>query len=426
MPNPPSSLLSIPVSMPDSAAASPLSPRAGGTRPAYADLPPSTRAPVSAAYVHVPFCTSKCHYCDFYSVAGHLDQADAYLKALATEMDLQFAHFGGITPQTLFIGGGTPTLLDPTRLDRLLSIIESRIDRSRLTEFTIEANPNTFDGDRARVLASHGVNRISFGAQSFLRHELAILQRDHDPDNVAVAMTHARNAGISNLNIDLIFGTPGQTLADWSFSLQSAIALRPDHLSAYSLIYEPNTPMTARMHAGEFAPLDESTELAIFQHTYDTLRAAGYGRYEVSNYSLPGRECQHNLHYWKGANFLAFGPAAAAGYDGYRWKNIASISHYLGALAGPAPVVPATQMEHLPPVRRAGELAMLLLRLTEGLNYSEFETLTTVDPLPRLAPILRKYAGLEFLQETAGGIHITDAGVPVSDHILADILAAFA
>lgn len=403
-------------------------------RTAYAALPPrDPHAAVPALYIHVPFCTTKCHYCDFYSLAGHLHLADDYLAALATEIALQTAHFGTPAPETIFIGGGTPTLLDPARLDRLLTTLRHGINPASLREFTIEANPNTFCPDRARVLASHGVNRISFGAQSFLPHELAILQRDHNPESVAPAVAIARNAGITNINLDLIFGTPNQTLADWDYSLQHALALHPTHLSAYSLIYEPNTAMTARMHKGEFATLDESAELAIFQHTYDTLRAAGFERYEVSNYAKAEelspshfpRRCLHNLHYWKGSNFLAFGPSAAAGYQGRRWKNVQNLTHYLDALHGPQPVIPAIQMEHLPPARRAGELAMLWLRLAEGMDYAEFQARTAIDPRPRVARILKKYDGLGFLDATPTRLRFTDAGIPVSDAILADLLQDF-
>jgi len=388
---------------------------------AYATLPARWEAAaVKALYIHVPFCASKCHYCDFYSLAGHLDQVDDYLKALEREISLQTAHFGKPRPETIFIGGGTPTLLTPAQLQRLLALISSGTDFSNLHEFTIEANPNTFCADRAAVLTAGGVNRISFGAQSFVKSELAVLQRDHDPENVARAIEYAMAAGIDNYNLDLIFGTPGQTLQSWDYSLSSAIALQPTHLSCYSLIYEPNTAMTARFNRGEFALLDEELELAIFQHTYDKLRNAGYGRYETSNYARPGRECRHNLHYWKGADFLAWGPAAAAGYHGHRWKNVQSLAHYLTALLGTSgqSVCPITQMEHLPPRARAAELTMLWLRLTEGLNFAEFERVTGIDARPLAQRLADQHAGLDLVEVTPDCLRITDRGVPVSDALI--------
>ena len=397
-----------------------------GARPEYARFPEGGRAAnVRALYVHVPFCTTKCHYCDFYSLAGHLGEADNYLAALEREIALQTALVGRCVPETVFIGGGTPTLLDAGRLERLLGIIQAAADLGGVREFTIEANPNTFSPDRAAVLARLGVNRISFGAQSFVQSELETLQRDHDPENVPLAVAMARAAGIENINIDLIFGTPGQTLASWEYSLGRALALEPQHLSAYSLIYEPNTAMTARMKRGEFALLDEELELAMFNRVYEMLRAAGLERYEVSNHARPGLECRHNLHYWMGSEYLAWGPAAAAYVGGYRWKNVQSLAHYLEALLGPAPVLPLTQMERLDPIRHAGELAMLQLRLVAGIEFAAFEARTGVDPRPRLAQVLAKYEGLGLLAVSATRLALTDKAVPVSDAIVADVLEAF-
>ncbi|MEI8196464.1 MAG: radical SAM family heme chaperone HemW [Phycisphaerae bacterium] len=412
-------------------------------RPDYGILPPADpQARVAALYLHVPFCSTKCHYCDFYSVAGKLEQTQAYLDALAREIRISVSHFGKPRPETIFIGGGTPTLLAAEHLERLLNLIRGAADLSDLAEFTVEANPNTFDPARAKVLATSGVNRISFGAQSFVAAELAILQRDHDPENVVAAVEIARQHGLANINLDLIFGTPGQTLDSWNYSLGRALALRPDHLSCYSLTYEPQTAMTARLRSGEFTPLDESLELAIFQHTYDTLRHAGFERYEVSNYARAGQggkwRCRHNLHYWKGRNYLGWGPAAASGYQGWHWKNIPSLNHYLAALSPSAPngavksgeaegMLPLTQVEHLPPVRRAGELLMLWFRLTDGVNFAEFQARTGVDLRPRLEPILKRYDGLGFFAEIEGGsgIRMTDKAVPVSDALLREMLTLF-
>lgn len=405
--------------------------------PDYGYLPaPTADQPteIAALYIHVPFCSSKCHYCDFYSVAGKLDQIDGYLAALEREIQLSLPHFAPLRPQTIFIGGGTPTLLSAAQLNRLLGLIKTAIGQHQPLEYTVEANPNTFDLDRAKVLAAHGVNRLSFGAQSFIPEELITLQRDHNPENVAEAMKIARHIGITNINLDLIFGTPQQTLADWDYSLQQALALNPQHLSCYSLIYEPNTPMTARLHAGEFAILDEDLELDLFQHTYNTLRNQGFSRYETSNYALitptePDRRCQHNLHYWHGRNYLGWGPAAASGYQGYHWKNVASLTHYQAALNATHPILPLIQVEHLEPLKRVSERLMLGLRLTEGVNFDLLQAQTGIDPEPLLAPILRRYEGLGFFEPidpTIGprGLRISEKAVPISDALLREVMAA--
>jgi oxygen-independent coproporphyrinogen-3 oxidase len=400
-------------------------PLLGKTQPLYQRLPAARPDSIEALYVHVPFCTTKCHYCDFYSIAGHIDQVDDYLAALAVEIQLQIQHFGVPRPQTIFIGGGTPTLLDPPSLDRLLILIGNAIDDSRLTEYTIEANPNTFDAARAAVAKERGINRISFGAQSFDAGELKTLQRDHDPENVQRAVEMAQMAGISNINIDLIFGIPGQTMATWDHSLQCALDCQPRHMSCYSLIYESNTAMTARLKKGEFKPIDEALELEMFQHVYDLLRSQGFARYEVSNYARPGCRCQHNMHYWTGVNYLAWGPAGAAHVAGHRWKNVASLARYMDALNGQSPQIPIVETEYLSARKRAGELAILRLRLADGLNYSEFAAQTGIDPRDPLATICRKYAGLGLLIETPERLALTDAAVAVSDSIMADVLAVF-
>lgn len=395
----------------------------------FFDLPPADRldrrSEIHAIYVHVPFCTTKCHYCDFYSLAGHLDQIPRFLAAIQQEMHLQTAHFGTPEPETIFIGGGTPTLLPPDALTALLDMLRKSIKIHRLSEFTTEANPNTFDPTRAEILAQAGINRISFGAQSFHLNELKTLQRDHDPESVPLAVSLARSAGIANINIDLIFGIPGQTLASLHQSLHRALELQPSHISCYSLVYEPNTPMTARLTSGQITPMDENLELEMFDMVRDTLAAAGLNRYEVSNFARPGFECRHNLNYWRGQNYLAWGPAAAGHHSGYRWKNVPSLMRYADALLGRPSRLPITQMERLVGAARWGERAMLALRLTEGLNLQAFSHKTGLDAAKILAGVLKKYEGLGLLEITDSCLRLTSRAVAVSDTIMGDVLAAF-
>ncbi len=403
---------------------------------------------IDALYIHIPFCSTKCHYCDFYSLAGHLDRVDDFLQAFATEVDLQTDFFGRISPKTIFIGGGTPTLLTPVQIATYLEKIHAKVDFSRLTEFTIEANPNTFDAEKAALLAQYGVNRISFGAQSFVPTELTTLQRDHDPESVPLAFAAARKAGIHNLSLDLIFGIPGQTLASWEYSLVRALEQNPSHISCYSLTYEPTTAMTARLHRGEFTQLDEETELAMFNHVYTRLRDTGFVRYETSNYARqsptappPSPLCQHNLAYWKGQNWLALGPSAGAHVAlrqrtpappgdpiAWQWKNAGSLSHYLEALLpsnNKPPRLPFTQMESLNRTQWAAGVAVFWLRLAEGLNYEEFSARTGINPEPTLRRVFARYVDLQIAECTPSAARILEKGVAVSNRILADVLAAF-
>jgi oxygen-independent coproporphyrinogen-3 oxidase len=396
--------------------------------PPYTPFPPeliNTADSVKALYIHVPFCTTKCHYCDFYSIAGHLDQTDAFLAALQTEIEIYNRLLGTISPQTIFIGGGTPTLLSADHLHQLLTLITKNINTQNLAEFSVEANPNTFDIDRAAALAQHAVNRLSFGAQSFHANELRTLQRDHDPENVPKAFAIARAAGITNLNLDLIFGIPGQTLASWNSSLDQALALKPQHMSCYSLTYEPNTAMTARMKKGEFTPIDEDLELDMFNLVHTRLQSENFTRYEISNYARAGEQCQHNIHYWKASNWLAWGPSAAAHLNRHRWKNAANLTHYMSALNVTNPQLPLTQHEHLTPRQWAAETAIFWLRLTEGLNYAEFQQRTGVDAKPLLEPALKKYVDLQLVELHPTHIQLTEKATPISNRILRDALAAF-
>jgi oxygen-independent coproporphyrinogen III oxidase len=407
------------------------------SRPGYASLPEhlcgSAWPGVDALYVHVPFCSSKCHYCDFYSIAGHLDQAEAFLDALARESHLHVEQFGKPAPRTIFVGGGTPTLLSPEHLQQLVALLHAQVDFSQLMEFTVEANPNTFDSQRAQILRGGGVNRISFGAQSFHRAELQMLQRDHDPASVAAAFAIARSGGITNLNLDLIFGIPGQTLASWSESLDRALELHPSHMSCYSLTYEPNTAMNARLNRGEFTKIDEETELAMFDFVYRRLGDAGFTRYEISNYARTA-PCLHNLCYWKAGNWLGWGPSAGshiavphAVHDrvAWQWKNVGSLNHYLEALSGERPQLPLTGLESLSRKKWSAAAAVFWLRLNEGLSYPEFQSRTAIDPKPILQRVLAPFADLELATLDDDSARITDRGVAVSNHILSRVLAAF-
>ncbi len=378
---------------------------------------------VQALYIHIPFCTSKCDYCDFYSLAGHADQYGRYLDALERQMRLETEFFGPIAPETVFIGGGTPTLLPPDDLQRLMGAIHEFCPQTRWTEFTVESNPNTFDTARAAVLADAGVNRISFGAQSFQPGELTSLQRDHDPQSVGRAMQIARTAGINNLNIDLIYAIPGQTLRSLDENLDAALALAPEHLSCYGLMYEPNTPMTARLRRGQIDPVGEELELQMMELVSRRLRSAGFDRYEISNWAKPGRACRHNLHYWNAADHLAWGVSASGHHSGIRWKYVSSLHRYCDALeSGRLPMV---ELELLSPARRQAEAAVLQLRLAGGIDPRAFEGRPGDARAEKLSEVIQKYQICGLLTwRPDGAIALTDAGVAVSDTIFGDVFAA--
>ncbi len=323
-------------------------------------------APVQALYIHVPFCFHKCHYCDFYSLVDTRDRQEPFTDRLIAEL-ARIAPFAG--PLTsIFVGGGTPTLLRPELWQRILVCLHEHFEVGD-AEFTVECNPETATPELFGVLARGGVNRISIGAQSFNPRHLKTLERWHDPENVGRAIELARNAGIARQSVDLIFAIPGQTLAEWKEDIHRAVMFGVEHLSCYSLTYEPNTAMTARLNRGDFEPADEDLEADMLLLTLDTLRANGYDRYEVSNYAKPGAECRHNLAYWRQDQWLAAGPSASGHVAGWRWKNVPRLDSYLGQ-PGEIGLPPTIDIEP-PDARRAmAERIMTGLRLREGIDAS--------------------------------------------------------
>ncbi len=321
--------------------------------------------------------------------------------------------------QTIFIGGGTPTLLAVGLWERLLRALHATFEIACDVEFTVEANPETVTAELLNVLTAGGVNRLSIGAQSFDPAALKMLERWHDPANVQRSVSLARAAGIENINLDLIFAIPGETLIDWAHDLDTALALHPDHLSCYGLMYEPNTPMTMRLKQGKLHRADDELEAQMYQHTIDRLAQAGFEQYEISNWSLPGRRCQHNLLYWHNADWWACGPGAAAHVNGWRWKNIPRLDAYIDGDALPE----IQDVEHLDEDGRIGEALMLRLRLLDGIASSELDSLlnaTASGPLRR-ASIDRNLENglLEVCDDT---IRMTNRGLLLADSIVLELL----
>lgn len=299
------------------------------TLPPTSELRRLTLEP-DAAYIHIPFCAHKCGYCDFASVAGQDERIDEYIDALSVEMRSILGEQRKV--RTIFVGGGTPTYPSARQVERIMATIVRWFDVSAAMEFTVESNPNTVDADKIAVLADHGVNRISFGAQSFHRPMLETLERNHDPDSVGTAMELARKR-VANVSVDLIFGVPGQTMEQWQADLDRAIALAPDHLSAYGLQYEKGTRLWKQRELGIVQPIDEEIERTMLEHTMERLSGTEWEQYEISNYarrqSGRDRRCQHNLVYWANHAYFGFGTGAAAYVQGIRSLNMRDVNAYI-------------------------------------------------------------------------------------------------
>ncbi len=331
----------------------------------------SPRNPPRSLYIHIPFCFHKCHYCDFYSIVDARDRQEAFTHRLIADL-AAFSPLGGPL-ETIFVGGGTPTLLRPELWRDLLTALDRHFDlapiRAGAGEFTVECNPETASSELFGVLREGGVGRISIGAQSFDPAHLKALERWHEPASVARAVELARGAGIDRQSLDLIFAIPGQTLDDLGRDLSSALDLGVRHLSCYNLTYESNTPMTRRLQRGEFTPADEDLEIAMQDLVIERCAEAGLERYEISNFAAPGHECAHNLVYWRQQQWLAGGPSASGHVAGWRWKNVPRLGEYLKGEGLP----PVVDIEAPDPARAIGERLMTGVRLREGVPWSEIE-----------------------------------------------------
>jgi oxygen-independent coproporphyrinogen-3 oxidase len=373
-------------------------------------LPPN--AHVRGLYVHVPFCFHKCHYCDFYSLVDRESRQPAYVARLLREIAASaFALERSI--ETIFIGGGTPTLLEPPHLRDALNGIRAGVTLAEGYEWTVEANPETVTPEVAEILVAGGVNRVSLGAQSFDERALKTLERWHDPANVRRAVETLRAAGIRRINLDLIFGVPGTTLDGWERDLDRALALEPDHLSCYGLTYEPNTAMTKRLDLGEFEPCDEDLEADMYERTIDRLAACGFEQYEISNWAKPGERCRHNMLYWTNADWWALGPSASGHIAGTRFKLVPRISEWLGA-DGLAPVVDLER----PDVERAkAETLLVGLRLLDGLPRATVDACLDVAGREALA----RHLAQGTIEIASGRVRLTRRGLLVADGVLAEM-----
>lgn len=275
-------------------------------------------------YAHIPFCPKVCPYCSFYKEASDRNKTQTFLDAMLAEAD---RYADRLRPVTIFFGGGTPTALSTSQLEFLLGGLWERLDFSQLSEFTMEMNPATVSLEKARRMRELGVNRVSMGVQSWDPGLLKTLGRVHTGDQARRSYDILREAGFENINLDFIFGVPGQTLALWEDTLRQTIAMQPQHVSAYCLTYEEDTEYFLRLGRGEFHP-DTELDADLFEMTMDILGEAGFEQYEISNYSQPGRECRHNLAYWIGADYVGLGPSAFSTLGENRWKNVSDTLAY--------------------------------------------------------------------------------------------------
>lgn len=370
-------------------------------------------------YVHVPFCVRKCAYCDFYSVAGaSRDHMERYVDGVLAELDVWIDSQAAVRPRWLYMGGGTPTVLPPDTMHRLVEGLRDRLDMSALEEWTVECNPATADGDHLAMLRRYGVNRLSIGAQSFDAAQLSLLGRSHSPLDISRTVAAAREAGLANLGLDLIYAIPGQTIDSWTDNLQAAVSLAPVHLSCYALTLESGTPLHRAAKSGAVRPCPERLELEMFRQTRRLLSSRGYTAYEISNYAAPGAECLHNLNCWRGGNYAGIGPTAASHVDGTRWRNVRDLTRWQQAVGRGE--MPAEDFETLTPLQRAREMIMLGLRLAEGVDLRAVREKTGIHIMERWREMCGRLVARGVLEVGADRIRLTEAGTPLADAIAAE------
>lgn len=384
-------------------------------RPAAGDRPAADRP--RSLYVHVPFCRSRCRYCDFNSVVYDAGRAGRIVPALRAEMDRRLEG-RQLSMRTAFIGGGTPSILPPGRLKTLLQAVARRCRAG--AEFTVEVNPDSLSGRALELLIRSGVNRLSVGVQSFVDQELAVLGRPHSARQARRALLAARAAGLENVSVDLIYGIPGQSLRSWQDSLRQAIDLGVTHASCYGLSYPAGTAMAEDLAAGRIEPMDDDLQQACYDLAIDLLGRSGLRQYEISNFAAPGYRCIHNITYWKNRSYIGIGPGAVSYVDGWRSTNLADPDNYVRRIVAGAD--PTASAERLAGRRHVAESLMLMLRMRPGVNRRVFQRRFGVDSLAAFEPALERHRQWGTVSITSSSIRLSRKGLFVSDSVFADLL----
>ena len=370
-------------------------------------------------YVHVPFCVKKCLYCGFYSSQYSHDEADVFISCLAREADFVCSEQGTLPVSSIYIGGGTPTCLTLEQLETLFAIVKRSFTLVENGEFTVEANPTTLNPDKLLLMHRAGVNRLSIGIQSFHDVLLKILGRAHSAMQAVIAFQDARDAGFDNINIDLIYGIPGQSSRQWKETLNTAVSLHPQHISAYSLSLEEHTPFHRDAAEGRFALPDDEVVVAQYEQAVEFLGETGYRRYEISNFALPGAECRHNNHYWRRGEYQGLGPGAWSFVGGKRLHNVADLKVFSNSLIMGVPA--RDHVERSGQQAAARESIFLGLRTMQGLDLAGFHREFGEALMRQLDVNIEQLSGSGLFHVQGGWLRLTERGILLSDEVVARI-----
>ena len=365
-------------------------------------------------YIHIPFCSAICNYCNFNRGLFDADVKARYVDALVSEICNQKSEIS--SADTIFFGGGTPSLLEPDEIARIIGACESAFDLAVDREVTLEANPESVTEARLAAYRRAGVNRVSFGVQSFREDELRRLSRLHSADRARAALGEARAAGFDNLSLDLMMWLPQQQVSEWLESIDAAIALDPEHLSLYMLEVYPNAPLKDDMARARWSQAPDDDVAAMYMAAMERLDAAGYRQYEISNVAKPGRRSRHNLKYWTDGEWLGFGCGAHSTRGGVRWKNISSTEDYIGAVGRGATLV--VDARRLTPEERLGDALFTGLRLVDGIDVNAIQTRYGVDVWRRFGADLEPFLEAGCLRRTESGLSLTREGMLLAHEVM--------
>ena len=373
-------------------------------------------APVTSLYVHVPFCAQKCEYCAFYSEASSGELINRYVHALVRELEIVAAD---LKPKTIFFGGGTPSLLNLRQWETILRAME-KLNLLGAEEFTIESNPATVSADKSKLLRDFGVNRISIGVQSLDEKLLDRLGRIHSREQVFKSFDILRAAGFENINLDLMFAIPTQTMEIWRATLNEAMAMQSEHLSSYEVIYEDDTPLYEQLKAGEFS-VNEDLACEMYEELISRSAAASFRQYEIANFGrgepdaqgIPARACRHNVNYWRGGSYHGLGPSATGYVRGVRTKNWANTQLWCEQLEKGKRAIESS--EELSPLRRAGEIAAFGLRMNAGWPFGDFQRTTGFDLRREWQEEMEKLQQRGWAEISGDRFHLTHQGLRFAD-----------
>jgi oxygen-independent coproporphyrinogen-3 oxidase len=371
---------------------------------------------VTSLYAHVPFCAQKCAYCAFYSEASSGELINRFVNALVRELEIVAED---LKPKTIFFGGGTPSLLNLRQWETILRAME-KLNLLGAEEFTVECNPATVSADKAKLFRDFGINRISMGVQSLDEKLLDRLGRIHSREMVFKSFDILRAAGFENINLDLMFAIPTQTMEIWRNTLNEAMAMQSEHLSSYEVIYEDDTPLYEQLKAGEFS-VDEDLACEMYEELISRATSGGFHQYEIANFArgelsvekIPARACKHNVNYWRGGSFYGLGPSATGYVRGVRTKNWSNTQLYCEQLEKGKRAIESS--EELPPLRRAGEIAAFGLRMNAGWPFAEFQLATSFDLRNEWSSEMNQLAERGWATRNAEQFQLTHQGLRFAD-----------